>query len=245
MTSKEIPVDAGDESGGSDLNDLVELEIIREVDADGNPVEIPEVNDGSNGEARTMGDEIRNGGTEQADVVEPELLAVDGEEADPAQAVADERDRLREDLLRAQADFINFRKRMEREKREVVLRASQSLIEELLPVIDNFELALATNQQADPETFGEGVRLIHKQLVDLLARQGLQEIDCVGQTFDPNIHEAVAVVNDPDKENNTVVAELKKGYYLRDRLIRSPMVQVVINEGNDAEDADSPEPSDE
>lgn len=236
-------MDAGDENGGIDLNELVELEIIREVDADGNPVEIPEVNDDSNGEVKTMGDETRNGGTEQADVVEPELIVVDDEEADPAQALAGERDRLREDLLRAQADFINFRKRMEREKREVVLRASQSLIEELLPVIDNFELALATYQQADPETFGEGVRLIHKQLVDLLSRHGLQEIDCVGETFDPNIHEAVAVVNDPEKENNTVVAELKKGYYLRDRLIRSPMVQVVINEESGSGDGGSEERS--
>ena len=142
-----------EEAPASDLNDLVELEIVREVDSDGNPVEA-------------------------ADEDEPVADAEGGTEpADPLVVLEEERDRLREDLLRAQADFINFRKRMEREKSEVVRRASQSLIEELLPVIDNFELAMANDpEQADPATYREGIRLIHKQLVDLLARQGLEEI---------------------------------------------------------------------
>lgn len=218
----------------ANLDDLMELEIIREVDAEGNPVESAVDDTGSNGDSRTMGEDRRTTGAGEEDVAELELVsetADDGEsgDADPVEALAEERDRLREDLLRVQADFINFRKRMEREKSDVVRRASQALIEELLPVIDNFELALANNQQADPDTFREGVALIHKQLVDLLAGHGLREVSCVGQVFDPNIHEAVAVLNDPGVENNTVVAELKKGYYLRDRLIRPPMVQVVIN----------------
>jgi molecular chaperone GrpE len=254
VVSNDKPADVGDESAVSDLNDLVELEIVREVDADGNPVESTVDDDESNGDRETMGEESRSAGDDEADVVELEYqedAAGEAAGSDTVEELTGERDRLREDLLRAQADFINFRKRMEREKREVILRASQSLIEELLPVVDNFELALANNQgQADADTFGEGVRLIHKQLVDLLSRHGLQEVSCVGETFDPNIHEAVAVVRDPEQESNTVVAELKKGYYLRERLIRSPMVQVVINEEDEPADQEAqdtsepPEPTD-
>ncbi len=218
MTASANPGNGGD--GVTNLNDLMELEILREVDADGNPVETAEEELLPEEDASTGDLELR--------------LVSDDDEQQRIEALEGERDRLREDLLRAQADFINFRKRMEREKSDVVRRASQSLIEELLPVIDNFELAQTNNQQADPDTYSEGVRLIHKQLLDLLTRHGLREVSCVGETFDPNIHEAVAVISDPDKENNTVVAELKKGYYLRDRLIRSPMVQVVINEEPDA-----------
>lgn len=198
-----------EETPAGDLNDLVELEIVREVDADGNPV------------TETEAEEDAAAAGTEAEAPPP----------DPLAALEEERDRLREDLLRAQADFINFRKRMEREKSEVVRRASQSLIEEMLPVIDNFELALANDpEQADPETYREGVRLIHKQLLDLLSRQGLEEIECVGESFDPNVHEAVAVINDPDRENNTVVAQLKKGYTLRGQLIRPPLVQVVVHD---------------
>jgi len=207
-----------------DLNELVELEVLGEVDEDGNPVEQPEA------DAEAEADVV--------DFPETETAGEDAETADPQAALVEERDRLKEDLLRAQADFINFRKRMERDKGEVVRRASQALIEELLPVVDNFELALANDpEQADPAGYREGVRLIHKQMIDLLTRHGLEEINCVGEAFDPNIHEAVAVVNDPDAENNSIKAQLKKGYTLKDRLIRSPMVQVVIHEDSDAGEA--------
>jgi molecular chaperone GrpE len=229
--------------GDVDLNELMELEILREVDAEGNPVESAGDRTGEIGESRAMEEELGTAEAEEPDVAELELVPdTEGQ----LEILTEERDRLREDLLRVQADFINFRKRMEREKSEVVRRASQSLIEELLPVIDNFELALANNDQADFETWREGVRLIHKQFLDLLAGHGLSEVASVGEVFDPNIHEAVAVLSDPEVESNRVVAELKKGYYLRDRLIRSPMVQVVINEDNDTgEDgaAESPETS--
>jgi len=236
------------EKDGAELNDLMELEIVREVDAEGHPVESAEDDAGRNGEPRTMGEDRHTGRSEEADIAELELVLEpegddDGGPSDPLQVLEAERDQLREDLLRAQADFINFRKRMEREKSDVIRRASQALIEELLPVLDNFELALANTEQDDPETYREGVRLIHKQLVDLLAGHGLCEVTCVGKVFDPNIHEAVAVLSDPDVANNTVVAELKKGYYLRDRLIRSPQVQVVINEENGLSDSEAADDS--
>lgn len=228
--AEEMPASANPEkgaSGSTDLNDLMELEILREVDAAGNPVPAAE-------------EEIQLDTDSAAEVSGLRRAGDDGAE-DRVEALEQERDRLREDLLRVQADFINFRKRLEREKSDVVRRASQSLIEELLPVLDNFELALSNNRQADPETFSEGVRMIHKQLLDLLTRHGLREVSCVGETFDPNIHEAVAVISDPEKESNTVVAELKKGYYLRDRLIRSPMVQVVINKESGRDNGEGPE----
>jgi len=253
VASNDSLPDGGTEQGtdGPGLNDLMELEILREVDEDGNPVESSPGDAASNGDTGIMAED-RSAATaaEPAEAAELEL-ELNGDETDaapdPLEVLTEERDRLREDLLRAQADFINFRKRMEREKSEVVRRASQSLIEELLPVVDNFQLALANDEQSDPETWSEGVRLIHKQLLDLLNRKGLKEISCVGETFDPNIHEAVAVIQDPEVESNTVVAELKKGYTLRDRLIRSPLVQVVINQdeapaddGGDNVDTDEP-----
>ncbi len=127
--SNDKPADVGDESAVSELNDLVELEIVREVDADGNPVESTVDDDESNGDRETMGEESRSAGDDEADVVELEYQEdAAGETAgsDTVEELTGERDRLREDLLRAQADFINFRKRMEREKREVILRASHA-----------------------------------------------------------------------------------------------------------------------
>lgn len=247
VASNENTAGAGNpdrEKDGVDLNDLMELEIIREVDTEGQPVASAEDDAEGNGEPRTMGEDRQTARSEEADIAELELVLEpdgdgDGGPLDPLPALAEERDQLREDLLRAQADFINFRKRMEREKSEVIRRASQALIEELLPVLDNFELALANTEQDDPETYREGVRLIHKQFVDLLGGHGLSEVSCVGEVFDPNIHEAVAVLSDPEVASNTVVAELKKGYYLRDRLIRSPQVQVVINEENGSSDSEA------
>ena len=113
--------------------------------------------------------------------------------------------------LRLQAEFENFRKRMEREKADFLKYSMEKFFKELLPVIDNFELALESAKKAtDLEGFSEGVKLIHKQLQDILKKEGLTHFSSVGETFDPMKHQAVMQVESDKHGENTVVEELKK-----------------------------------
>jgi molecular chaperone GrpE len=163
--------------------------------------------------------------------------AADGESAaeDPDQ----------ERYLRLQAEFENLKKRVEREKEDFYVHATSTLVERLLPVLDNFDRAIV-HAMEDPATGGgflEGVRLIHKQFLDELTRQGLKLVETVGTDFDPERHEAVATDPRDDEPPGTVLAEIQKGYYFRDRLLRPALVQVSVDgggggngEGGDAAD---------
>jgi molecular chaperone GrpE len=129
--------------------------------------------------------------------------------------------------LRLQADYDNFRRRTREEQAASLKYKSQSLLEQLLPALDNFERALkteATNDQA--KTLIQGMEMVYRQLSDALKQEGLTEIPTVGQTFDPNLHQAVMQVEDSEFESNTVIEELQKGYMLKDRVIRPAMVKV-------------------
>lgn len=129
--------------------------------------------------------------------------------------------------LRLQADYDNFRRRTREEQAASLKYKSQSLLEQLLPALDNFERALkteATNDQA--KTLIQGMEMVYRQLSDALKQEGLTEIPSVGQTFDPNLHQAVMQVEDSEFESNTVIEELQKGYMLKDRVIRPAMVKV-------------------
>jgi molecular chaperone GrpE len=130
-------------------------------------------------------------------------------------------------LLRAAADFENFRRRMQREKEETAVYANQKLLLNLLPVLDNLERALATTAVAGDEKLRQGVELTARSFRDTLAKEGLTPVEAVGQIFDPNLHEAVMTVEAADKEDGTIIAEFQKGYKLGDRVIRPSMVQVV------------------
>ena len=146
------------------------------------------------------------------------------------QALKQERDSLHDRLLRTQAEFENYQKRVVREKAELVQFVSQDLIRELLSVLDSFELALrnALSESECNEDLLSGFELIYKQLQDKLGRVGLKAIDATGQKFDPSFHQAIATLATGDLEENTVVEEMRKGYVLDGRLLRPALVSVSV-----------------
>ncbi|WP_458121690.1 nucleotide exchange factor GrpE [Paenibacillus sp. Z6-24] len=130
-------------------------------------------------------------------------------------------------LLRAQADFDNFRRRTQKEKEELAKYASAQLITELIPIIDNFERAMATRpENPELESFSKGVDMIFRQLSDVLKNTGLTPMEAVGQPFNPEFHQAVMQVESDEHEEGIVVEELQKGYMLKDKVIRPAMVKV-------------------
>lgn len=130
-------------------------------------------------------------------------------------------------LLRLQADFDNYRKRSQKEKTELIKYASERLVGELLPVLDNFDRAVsAAKVNPDFTSFSQGVEMILRQMQTALSKEGLKAMDAVGQPFDPNLHEAVLKVDSEEHPENTVVEELQKGYYLKEKVLRPCMVKV-------------------
>ena len=150
--------------------------------------------------------------------------------ADPESQIRAERDDLYDRLLRKQAEFDNYRKRVERERSDYVQFASAELMRELLNAMDSFDLAIhnAGSESAASDNILRGLDLIYKQFQDTLARFGLKAIEARGQAFDPNLHQAVSTIPSDDVEENTVVEELRKGYMLNGRLLRPVMVSVAV-----------------
>ena len=133
---------------------------------------------------------------------------------------------LSERLLRLQADFENFRKRAQREKDEARQFANQSLIEKQLPILDNFEMALAAVKDADP-ALRDGVQMIYDQLLGILRDSGVETIDATGEDFDPNLHEAISQQETTEAEPGTVVEQVQRGYRRHERLVRPARVVVA------------------
>lgn len=127
--------------------------------------------------------------------------------------------------LRLQADFANYKKRNEKEREGLVKLGVESLAVELLPVIDNFERAMVMEEVQD-EGFYQGIELIRKQLIEVLEKQGIEEIEAANQSFDPDYHYAVQMVDSKDHRSNTVIEVIQKGYILKDKVIRPAMVIV-------------------
>src|SRR2546423_2356755 len=140
-----------------------------------------------------------------------------------------ERSTLLDQLLRRQAEFENYRRRVDRERAETYARSRAEVVLELLPVIDNFERALASLEHSgnDAKSLQEGIELIHRQLNDALAKFGLEPVEAVRQTFDPNVHEAVSAEPSTEHEENTVIAEFQRGYKLGEKLLRPAKVKVA------------------
>ncbi|WP_232463332.1 nucleotide exchange factor GrpE [Tumebacillus avium] len=128
--------------------------------------------------------------------------------------------------LRAQADFDNFRRRSRQEKDEFAAYANVKLIEELLPVLDTFEMAMKSTAETDVKTLLTGIEMVYRQLTGALEKEGLTAIEAVGQPFDPNLHEGIMQVASDEHPANTVVQELRKGYKVKDKVVRPSMVQV-------------------
>lgn len=131
--------------------------------------------------------------------------------------------------LRVQADFQNYKKRVEKEKQAIYKYASQDLINKLLPVLDNFELALQSvddETAQDMDSFSQGIKMILKQLKGILEEEGVKEIKAVGEEFDPNYHEAVEQVEAQNYEPNTIINVVRKGYMYKDKVLRPSLVKV-------------------
>ncbi|MDO4203104.1 MAG: nucleotide exchange factor GrpE [Selenomonadaceae bacterium] len=131
-------------------------------------------------------------------------------------------------ILRQQAEFQNFRRRTQKEKEELGNIIRQDVLKALLPIVDNFERALAA-EASDAENLKKGVEMVYGQMMQALKDKGLKVIETEGQKFDPNFHQAVMRVQNPDLEDDTIAAELQKGYMVGEAVIRPSMVQVVAN----------------
>jgi len=139
-----------------------------------------------------------------------------------------ERDNLYERLLRKQAEFENYKKRIDREKSEFMQFASSELMKELLNAVDSFDLALKNSSRDASGETQRGFELIYKQLLDTLSRFGLKPIEALGRKFDPNVHQAVSTEVSDQVDENTVLKEMRKGYTLNGRLLRPAMVSVSV-----------------
>lgn len=133
-----------------------------------------------------------------------------------------------ERVLRLQADFENFRRRTAKEKEELSAVVTQGILKDMLPLLDNFERAMAAEAK-DGEAFQKGVEMIFTQFGEVLKKNGLEKIETEGQKFDPNFHQAVMRVQNEELEDDDIAQELQKGYMVKGRVIRPSMVQVVAN----------------
>ena len=137
-----------------------------------------------------------------------------------------ERDEYLNDLKRVAADFENYRKRVARDQEGLAARAHERLVKELLPVLDDLERALQAAAEHEEAKLEEGVRLVHRELVEALAREGLSEVETDGQ-FDPHVHEAL-LSQASEAEEGSVLEVLQKGYKLGDRVLRPARVVVAV-----------------
>jgi molecular chaperone GrpE len=148
------------------------------------------------------------------------------EQTEALDALRREKDALQDRLLRTAAEFDNYRKRVDRERRELAQYAGADTLTDMLPIIDDLERALQA-AGGDAESYRRGVELIHKQMTDLLRKRGVKPIEAVGTQFDPNYHEAVVHEASAEHREGEVVAELRRGYTLGDRLLRPAAVKVA------------------
>ncbi|MCH3959285.1 MAG: nucleotide exchange factor GrpE [Selenomonas sp.] len=177
--------------------------------------------------------------TEAVDTAEgendTEAQPADEAQENPADAMQQKIDELtvglkekEERALRLQADFENFRRRTSKEKEELSAVIKQEILKDMLPLLDNFERAMAAETK-DAEAFQKGVDMIYTQLQEVMKKNGLEPIETEGQKFDPNFHQAVMRVQNEDLEDDDIAQELQKGYMVEGRVIRPSMVQVVAN----------------
>lgn len=169
------------------------------------------------------------GGAQDSDPPGPELVP----DEPPAltheqiQKLLAEKQELTDTLLRRQADFENFRKRVEKERHQERYRGAESVIEKILPVLDAVDRALESPQGDEGSEYRKGFELVRRQLVDVLAKQGLTRIESVGKIFNPHFHHAIEMVETSEYTDGTVIGELQPGYVFHDRVLRPAMVRVA------------------
>jgi molecular chaperone GrpE len=176
----------------------------------------------------------RNSADSKPNQAEPQTegqMASPGEtEDDATEGLQADLDRFRDLALRSQADFENYKKRAAREKEDAIKYANSSLLERLIPIVDNFDLGLeAARGEGEKSPIFSGMNMVLKQLMDFLTDQGLQPIDAAGQKFDPNLHEAIAHEPSDEVPENIVIRQTRRGYRMKDRLLRPS--SVVVSSG--------------
>lgn len=173
---------------------------------------------------------------EETEATEEKKEAKESKKADKKKAKADKKneamqakiDELEDRVKRQMAEFENFRKRTDKEKAMMFETGAKSVIEKIVPVVDNFERGLATIPEDDENSaFANGMKMIYKQMMDELDKLGVKPIEAVGQEFDPNFHNAVMQVESEEYESGVVAQELLKGYMYHESVVRHSMVAVV------------------
>jgi len=238
-----------------DIKDIIEeelkQEVAREIATDDSLEEadiedlgkldgVDQVEDETEEDENLVSKAIKDAKEQDTELPEDDVAEVEEDAAEPAakkglftkKAKKDKREEkieeLNDQLIRRMAEFENFRKRSEKEKSQMYDMGAKSVIEKLLPVVDNFERGLALipeDQQDNPVK--EGMDLIYKQLMTMLSDTGVQAIEAVGQTFNPDLHNAVMHVEDENEGEHVVVEEFQKGYTYRDAVVRYSMVKVA------------------
>ena len=165
---------------------------------------------------------------EEIEIIEDEQEESESksEHEEQIEALTKEKDDIYNRLLRIQAEYDNFKKRSQKEKEADRKYKSQDIVNDLLPVLDNFERALQVEKSEETAGLIDGISMVYRQLQEALTNHGVEPIDTEGQEFDPNMHHAVMQVEDDAFEPNHIVEELQKGYLLKDRVIRPAMVKV-------------------
>jgi molecular chaperone GrpE len=173
-----------------------------------------------------------------ADQSDEAKLAADSAVADAEVAkLASDLSELRQTLMRRQADFDNYRKRIEKERAEDAKRHTARVIEGLIPIIDGFEHALAAHREAEYENYRKGFELIYKQLVDTVTRLGVERIDPLGKQFDPHSHQAMDRTETVQHEDGTILQVFQPGYIFHGRVLRPAMVRVAVHPGGASKEA--------
>ena len=211
---QQIDEEAGQETQNTKINeDMTEDEILQDYDV---------------ADADEMTEEA---GTDEAAEGKPEKAVKSffkNSKAKELEAKDQKIEELTDRLMRTMAEFDNFRKRTEKEKSMMYDMGVKSLIEKILPIVDNFERGLGTITEKEKENaFAQGIEMIYRQLVTSLDEIGLKPIDAVGKEFDPNLHHAVMHGEDENLGENIVSDEFQKGYLYRDLVVRHSMVKVV------------------
>ncbi|MGA8220274.1 MAG: nucleotide exchange factor GrpE [Candidatus Acidiferrales bacterium] len=164
-----------------------------------------------------------------ADAEAPQLSTSEVSLAEQVQKLQAEKQELQDTLVRRQADFENYRKRVEKERHQDRHRGVESLVEQLLPVLDAFERALAAHDEPAYAEYRKGFELIHRQLSDALAKQGLERIESAGKEFNPHYHHAIEAVETTKHPDGTVIEVLQPGYVFHGRVLRPAMVRVAAH----------------
>ncbi|HXM99774.1 MAG TPA: nucleotide exchange factor GrpE [Candidatus Dormibacteraeota bacterium] len=173
---------------------------------------------------------VRNIDESNDDSGEDKAFAAEGKaEDDGVRKAMEDLEELRKTMLRRQADFDNYRKRIERERGEDAKRATARVIENLIPVLDGFEQALAAHREAEYESYRKGFELIYKQLMENIVKLGAERAEPVGKSFDPHLHQAMDRTETTEHPDGTILQVFQPGYLFHGRVLRPAMVRVAVH----------------